>query len=106
MENKALRNELFAVKSKTEDEIQGLHGQIYNLQQKVKQTEESVNLYRQWTEYLAKSIIRKTDISQKNLSILAKMFDSIAQLLNPKPQKKRPEIKPENNHKKNKGMSF
>lgn len=106
MENKALRNELFAVKSKTEDEIQGLHGQIYNLQQKVKQTEESVNLYRQWTEYLAKSIIRKTDIGQKNLSILAKMFDSIAQLLNPKPQEKRPEIKPENNHKKNKGMSF
>ncbi len=106
MENKALRNELFAVKSKTEDEIQGLYGQIYNLQQKLKQTEESVKIYREWTENLAKSIIQKTDIGQKNLSILTKMFDSIAQLLNPKPQEKRPEITPENNHKKNKGMSF
>lgn len=101
-QNQALRSELFDVKRESEDKIKGLAGEINDLRRDLDKERESVSLFKQWTEYLTKLSFKGKKIGPKNLENLANMFESIAELVNPKPkpQEKKVEMNPKNKSEK------
>lgn len=103
-QNKALRSELFDLKRESEDKIKGLAGEINDLRRELAKERKSVSNFKNWTEYLGKLIFKGEKISQENLKRLANMFESISELVNPKPkpQEKKVEMNPKNKSEKKK----
>lgn len=101
-QNKALRSELFDVKRESQEKIKGLAGEINDLRRELKNERALVKQFRAWTEYLAKINILGKKIGPENMETLKRMFSSIADMITPKAQEKKPEISPKNKSDKKK----
>jgi len=101
-QNKALRNELLDHKRESGNKIKGLAGEINDLRRELKDERELVKQFRAWTEYLAKINILGKKIGPENMETLKRMFSSIADMITPKAQEKKPEISPKNKSDKKK----